>query len=634
MTSVRPVFSYTLGWSDNYGSLFRNKFEKIAPAAELLSDVRYSGRALLVGKGGSGKTTVATRLVEAARQEGSEVCFVNMKLWVPSLEEEWGRLDASPLARMDLLFAELAEIGHSVAALGELDPSLTKYVVIDGLNEVHSRVAEQIVGAADALARTIIGLSVIATDRLVRRDSVSDQWILTHVLPLDAEDSRKAIEEVMGPQDWSKITSSQKRLLEIPFFLDKAIQEEAIGSNLADTINRYLTNHAFSSDELDRLARAAFSLYVEVGSRTFDIERLTASIGDELVQKAIHSGVIHVEERQGYFSHHLFHDYLAARYLAATEADWTYGALNAISFYASSFDAITLVLQLLPAGKADGFVRKVYDWNPYAAAYALSDLDGDQVSNEMKFVIAAMLTDRLRDVFVKTAERSADALSILAIEEAERLQNASPDEARAIIQGYAGQSAWFSEWRRVITEPSGARLDGHTLELLSSADPILGWTAANTIRRQLPDEGQLATIRKSTLDGLVPVRWRSVHVLGAFPSEESQQALFDAFVKDENEWVRYGALRSLMEMSVRSTEMRTSVFSQIKGSIDLLESRPQLRAEFVRSIFARDIKDKKSWRSGVGSIIEELADRAEDRRTFESWVRLGDRLEEFLAARS
>ncbi|MGJ5051145.1 hypothetical protein ACQR09_29070 [Bradyrhizobium oligotrophicum] len=632
MTSARPVFNYKLGWSDNYGSLFRNSFRKITPAAELLNGVKNSGRALLVGKGGSGKTTVASRLVEAARQEGGEAYFVNMKLWIPTLEKEWGRLDASPLARMDLLLAELTEAAHSVAALGELDPNLTKYVVIDGLNEVHSRIAEQIVGAADALARTIIGLSVIATDRLVRRDSVSDQWILTHVLPLDAEDSRKAIEGAMGPQDWSKITSSQKRLLEIPFFLDKAIQDEAIGSNLADTINRYLTNHAFSSDELDRLARTAFLLYVDAGSRTFDLERLVAGVGDELAQKAIHSGVIQVEEQQGYFSHHLFHDYLAARYLAATEADWTYGALNAISFYASSFDAVTLVLQLLPAGKADGFVRKVYDWNPYAAAYALSDLDGDQVSNEMKFVIAAMLTDRLQDVFVKTAERSADALSILGMEEAERLQNASPDGARAIIQGYTSQSAWFSEWKRVMTEPSGAKPDGRTLELLSSADPILGWTAANTIRRQMPDREQLANIRKSTSDGLVPVRWRSVHVLGAFPSEESQEVVSNAFMNDENEWVRYGALRSLMEMAVRSTEMRVLVFSQIKRSVELLESQPQLRAEFIRSLFARDIEDKQTWRSGAGSIIEELADRAEDRRAFESWVRLGDRLEDFLAA--
>jgi hypothetical protein len=163
-----------LGWSDKYANLFRGSFEKTTPAAELLEGAKHRGRALLVGKGGSGKTTVAARLVEIARHDGCEACLINMKHWVPSLEKEWNRLDSSPLARVDLLLAELGEPSLSLASLDELDPNLTKYVVIDGLNEVHSRIAEQIISAADVLARAIIGLSVIATDRLVRREGISE----------------------------------------------------------------------------------------------------------------------------------------------------------------------------------------------------------------------------------------------------------------------------------------------------------------------------------------------------------------------------------------------------------------------------------------------------------------------------
>jgi hypothetical protein len=234
------------------------------------------------------------------------------------------------------------------------------------------------------------------------------------------------VESTIGVQQWQATSPSQKRLLESPFFLDKAIQGGAVGANLADQIGRYFSGHVQLSDEqLNAASAGAYEMYRRsAGSRTFDLATLQMCTPGNVVEGMLHSGVIMSDDEGAHFAHHLFHDYLAARHLSRTPALWSYEAFNAISFNASSFDAISLVLQFLPPLHGDDFVRKVYDWNPYAAAYAISDLEGDQVSGDMKFVIAAMLAERLRDIFVRTVERSADALSILGTIEALNLRDA------------------------------------------------------------------------------------------------------------------------------------------------------------------------------------------------------------------
>ena len=105
-----------------------------------------------------------------------------------------------------------------------------------------------------------------------------------------------------------------------------------------------------------------------------------------------------VNEDQAYFDHHLYHDYLAARHVAAHLELWNDTHFDAITFGASSFDTIALVLQQLDLEQTDIFLKRVYDWNPYAAAYALSDTENSTTTPETLFVISAMLADRLDDL--------------------------------------------------------------------------------------------------------------------------------------------------------------------------------------------------------------------------------------------
>ena len=79
------------------------------------------------------------------------------------------------------------------------------------------------------------------------------------------------------------------------------------------------------------------------------------------------------------FRHHLIHDYLAALHMAQDRSTWTPGGFDTITLTASSFDPLAMVLEQLPdPADADLFLRRIYDWNFYGAAYALATCRGRQ----------------------------------------------------------------------------------------------------------------------------------------------------------------------------------------------------------------------------------------------------------------
>jgi hypothetical protein len=140
------------------------------------------------------------------------------------------------------------------------------------------------------------------------------------------------------------------------------------------------------------------------------------SVGHEISDTLLAAAVVEkLADKFGYFSHHLIHDYLAAKHVAALSPDnWTRDTLNAISFDRSSFDVVALVFGLLDASQSDVFLRRLYDWDLYAAGYALaeSDKEGGGAAAEMKTVIFAMLAEKRFDIIRATQERASDALLI------------------------------------------------------------------------------------------------------------------------------------------------------------------------------------------------------------------------------
>ena len=634
-------FSYDIAWTCNYGELFRGNYTEITDIDRILERVTECGRTLLSGKGGSGKTNIVHRVMRAAQEQNFVIVFVDMRQWSPQLQDLWEMLDDDPLIRANFLLVHFGDPPLSLSAIDEFDPGRWKLVVVDGLNEVRSTIGQQVVAAADRLAATFSNLCVLTTDRLVRREIEENRWALGLVLPLKEEIAQEILNSVLGQDAWELATVGQRHMLEIPFFLDKVLHDGQITSTTAEVIGDYLERHAGLSDiEIDAAAQGAFNTYCAgYGGRSFPRDAFVKDTGAEVARRLEQSGVLRHIDETSYFDHHLFHDYLAARYLSKHPKKWEEDSFDAMSFNASSFDAISKVLELIDASQADNFIRKVYDWNPYAASYAMSEtVSSDRrVSEEMEHVIAAMLAERRWDVVRPTAVRAEDALAILGTDQARKyLRAKSPEEVLGAVGAIKGEKEWFRDWQQLYIRRPHKKVQNQELELLEARDSILGWTATNVFRRLKLTNEQLRCVRQlAGSSKFGTVRWRAVHVLGAFPSKVNKAVLFERLGKDRYTWVRYGALRSLMEMAARSAALRSQILEALSRQGDLLAGNELLRSEFSRAADATvDKAEVESWMSGIGRVIRALADRAEDERDLEHWARLSRELGERYAARS
>ena len=116
--------------------------------------------------------------------------------------------------------------------------------------------------------------------------------------------------------------------------------------------------------------RSRFDIYVKDRSRTFEASSFRNIVGDEIVDKLTAAGALTTVQDRSSFTHHLKHDYLAARFLSERQELRNERVFDQVTFQASSFDALAMTVEMLRSSpEADDFVRRVYDWNYYGAAY-------------------------------------------------------------------------------------------------------------------------------------------------------------------------------------------------------------------------------------------------------------------------
>src|SRR6202034_3154743 len=117
---------------------------------------------------------------------------------------------------------------------------------------------------------------------------------------------------------------------------------------------------------------------------------------------------------------------------------------------------------------------------------------------------------------------SADALNVLRGAGRRQVLPETRDEAVKIAAQFRTQVPWFERWRNLFLTPPRTNATAGQVDDLQAADPIIGWTAANVLRRCTLDETRLSDIRRvAAAHETNAVRWRAVHVLGAFPSREN-----------------------------------------------------------------------------------------------------------------
>jgi HEAT repeat protein len=629
------AFSFRVAWAKDYAHLFRDEVCDVTDADQLFRIATDVGRTIISANGGSGKTSIANRTVELATAHNIRTFLIDMKKWSPAIQENWENGTGDVLARADFLLTKLCQPEASLAAIDALPPNVPKLVIIDGLNEIRSSLGQEIIASADKMASAYPGLSVLIMDRLARRSMMEARWKLGTVLPLEEQVIQKALAQRFGDDPWRTASGSQKQLLESPFFLDKTLQDGSLAATTSEAVWRYLLTHSGLQEvQIEAAARGAFGAYEGGrGGRTFSLVEFEEAAGRDVTEALRNAGILMTQGNEAYFQHHLFHDVLAARFVAKHRELWSDDILDALTFRASAFDAIAKVLEQLAPQNADDFIRKVFDWNPYAAAYAISDAQTATeigVSPPMRVVMAASLAERLWDPVEATAQRSADALGLLGSAEARTFLQAS-DLAAAIrvASSFRFDDRWFVDWQRLYTKQPMSPAADHEVELLSSEDSIAGWTVAGVLRRSQLNQHQLARVREMAHDPAASqaVRWRAVHVLGAFPNTQNKDELVERLSHENAAWVRYGTLRSLMEMAARSPELRESILRAVLEKIDVVLGEPRLLEEFSRTALAKVTADRQTWRRGIGGILRVLADRAQTPQDLERWVRLGQEIE-------
>ena len=587
-----PKFNLQVGRVRSYDDMFFGTSEELITENDLIGEALKNGRVLIAARGGGAKTVMLNRIAKKALKSNSLPILLSLKDWTQAHSEKWREL-GSRWVQVDYLLRSLGRLNFGTSELDKLSPSVSRILIIDGLNEVDGKIAQELIFGLDEYASTAINTSVIVSDRLVRREFIRPElWALYLVLPLTKSEVMKQI-----PAN-RKLNDDQIELLRSPYFLNAYLSGGELAVTRSDEIRKWFEMHAgLTEDEIGRASRAAYQVY-GTSSRTFGIRDFQDVAGPEITLKLQKSGALVTQDGPASFDHHLKHDFLASKFLADNRDSWRSESFNHVTFSGSSFDAIMMCVEQIPAESADDFIRAVYDWNLYAVGYSLAESRRHNVSAEMMIVILSMLSEKKWDPVVPTRQRVTDSLLILkdkgagAFLVARTLEEVFDLVKRHQIQS---QEQWFREWKDLFTRPVGMEADNALLGLLHNQISINGWTAANVIKRSRLSDAHQAFLRTSLQSPDAVVRWRGAHAIGAFPSQENAASL-QALLSDDSESVRYGAVRSLIELASRSDrDLRHLVFDiLIRNRAELIRFSSVLQ-ELRRSLLIADVRDPKDW---------------------------------------
>ena len=102
----------------------------------------------------------------------------------------------------------------------------------------------------------------------------------------------------------------------------------------------------------------------------------------------------------------------------------------------------------------------------------------------------------------------------------------------------------------------------------------------------------------------VAVRWRSVHALGVDPSSDTVSILFQALDFDDSAWVRYGSIRSLVEIALSTSALRALILDGLAHRVPALRTNSQLTKELERVL--QPTTPPSGWEEDTALLVETL----------------------------
>jgi nucleoside phosphorylase len=618
----------------------------LRPTSELIQVCDERQRVVLTGSAGAGKSMALGLL---ARQLAAQVDPVCVYLDLEQLKPPNGAAtsDAAGIEKWLTAIVHASIVDIPLGELSKLAADRPVILLVDGVNEVPGGAAGDAIAALDEFVFNNGKARILVADRVLSERYRAGRWHHAHLRPIPAEEVKGYVDQRFGSGTYAalgegddQLADRERALLGLPYFLNIALSREtpALGSRAAAMREFFTRQVGLSEQQLGTLASAAFAAYSELHRRTFQPKWLKAQVGDQLLQSLETAGVLVAREGgEVGFAHQLQHDFLAGRHLATDRSLWHSDVLDQVTFYAESTDPLAQALTVLGVELRDEFLRVVYNWSWYGCVRTMSvvEADGhDSCSASLRTALLALIAEKRFDPVVDTGEQAERLLSHFTDPLALKLASA-PDRGSLseLVRSLHGQDdEWFRKWRELFVEAPPPSLATRDLtDRLASDEPVEGWTASNALRRFDMAE-VFSELRgmylgaRSSQPASRAIRWRIVHAIGAWADDESADLLLRALDDDEYVWVKYGAVRSLVELAATGSQvLQARVLSDLRDRLRTIPEQP-LR-ELVWSAGRGDVPDVTHWASAVRPLIVQIVADQTIESARSSWDARRERIE-------
>lgn len=583
---------------------------------------------LVHAPGGAGKSVFLADLLVSSASVGLVPFFLDLSAASGSPRDDEDQLSAADLLESWFQLYEGFGSHQTLLELAEKSvPGRKPLLVIDGLNQAKRDWARLHARISRLSNRELAGAAIVVADRMVDRGTTA-QFNLSVLCPLCSDAYTSALQSA-GLKAPAPL-SSWRGILSSPLFLDIYLKIAKPSGSTAgppskstpsrsSVLSQYFSEFCgFSQMELSSLAYTAFYAYKQfkrtaVPKESFDrilLENARQNGLSELApltERIDKFGLLNqLSKNDVEFRHQVLHDYLAGLVVASAPEDkeellLRSPAFDALSVDSASSDAIELAVESLqqPAALLPGretpipvrtFLAELYDWNYWITVECVMSFDrrGEApIPDWMRHAFYALNLERQFDPFLHTATRALQLKALIATSSnlsyadsathdglMEQLRDTKPLPGSDKPES---ASALWSEWLGLYLR--SAPFAPSALSPLWS-DPLFSWTAANVLRRIGIDSSvsaeilRLYEISRSTSDSVsraASFRWRLVHALGRAPAEQASEPLCKiAFDRLENRHVRYGAIRSLLEITATgaSKETATGILTKVTDRLE------------------------------------------------------------------
>jgi hypothetical protein len=665
LTTETPTRAYP----ENIENFFLSpdRFLELAASA---SRVSHSQRLyLLRSQGGAGKSSFLERVLERSWRHLVVPHYVDARDLTAGSEERPRKL---PQTVQNVLAAAFGGGWDAFLYDIEQDPAFT-LLVIDQFDQLPSEAADATLRILKSYASARPQLAVLISDRLVARDA-TDGYQTLAVRTLSAKVIVSALEKRTGTLP-KNLSTEMEAVLATPLMLDIALRLPLSSGGPIEIDNRialfeqyfgFILGHETPEygDWMRRLSEWAWRRYRDTLSTAFATQDWEKEFSSTAEFTSVRQHIVVVGEQTGTerFRHQSFHDYLVGRYLADDPNRWNGETLDSATWYGANPAPVILAAELVGRrGKGSGsthlldqFLIAVYDWN-YPAVIAcvrhlvtgpMAHETWNYVSFPLRDAFGALMALKIRDLFEKTGEDSKRELlhfesqygdEALLAKYRDTVRNAgsekeAAEQLRLLVETefcpptHEDSGPDYTNWKLIFCLSSVPNMD-FCIHLVSG-DPLIGWTAANAMRREalranlhinggspLPavlrlmyQSARCGATAAPTTSSAIAVRRRLVYTMGVLQDAEARELILHTiFDPSEAVIVREDAARCVLEIAARDSTQTASLLAKFACRVAASDETTfpgRLRHRIHRSCRLTAEYETETWRNSIGPLLK------------------------------